>query len=396
MQAHYILGVAMQKQGNLERAETEWREALRLNPDFLDAQRSIADAAMLQGDMNTLEDAANQMIRLQPGSPDGYALRALANINRKHYVEAEQDVRRAIAVSPQNAFGYLQMGNLRFAQKQYSDAAKAYQDALDRNANSTDALRGLVNAYVAEKQVDKAISLVNVQIGKSPNNSNFYSLLGAVLFHSKRDLSGAEAALEKSAALDSHNYDALIQLCEVRAAKGETDQAIATGEQSLKDNPRQPNLDVLMGNLYESKSDWKKAEGAYQNALALNSQNPMASNALARVLLHTGGSLDIALTLAQTARRGLPDSPGVVDTMGWIYYQKGVYALALSNLQEALRLQEKNNLPDNPDIHYHLGMAYEKTAQPALARQQFEQVLKINPNYRDAAAIKSELTHLKS
>jgi tetratricopeptide (TPR) repeat protein len=288
------------------------------------------------------------------------------------------------------------MGNLRFAQKQYGDAAKAYQDALDRNANSIDALRGVVNAYVAENQVDKAISMVNAQIGKAPTNSNFYDLLGAVLFHSKRDLIGAEAALEKSTALDSHNYDALFQLCQVRAAKGEIDRAIATGEQSLKDNGRQPNLYVLMGNLYESKSDWKKAEQAYQTALALNSQNPVASNNLARVMLHTGESLDVALSLAQAARRGLPDSPAIVDTMGWIYYQKGVYPLAISNLLEALTLQEKNKLADNPDIHYHLGMAYEKSSQPAMARQQFEQVLKINPNYRDAAAVKLELTHLKS
>jgi tetratricopeptide (TPR) repeat protein len=395
-QAHYAFGVALQKQENLEHAESEWREALRLNPDFLDAQRSIADAAMLQGDMNTLEDAANQMIRLQPGSPDGYALRALANINRKHYVEAEQDVRRAIAAAPQSSFGYVQMGNLRFAQKQYSDATNAYQDALDRNADSIDALRGLVNAYIAEKQVDKAIAVVNLQIGKSPTNSNFYNLLGVVLFHSKRDLSGAEAALEKSAALDKHNYDAVIQLCEVRAAKGEIDQAIATGEQSLKDNARQPNLYFLMGNLYESKSDWKRAEDAYQNVLALNSQNPVASNDLARVMLHTGENLDAALSLAQTALRGLPDSPGVVDTLGWIYYQKGVYPLAISNLQEALKLQERNNLPDNPDIHFHLAMAYEKSEQPALAREQFEQVLKIFPNYRDAAEIKKELIRLKS
>jgi len=396
MQAHYTFGIALQRQGNLDRALSEWREALRLDPNFLEAQRSIADVAMLQGDMTTLEDAANQMIRLQPGSPDGYALRALADINRKHYVEAEQDIRRAIAASPQSALGYAQLGNLRFVQKQYGDAAKAYQDALDRNANSMDALRGLVNAYVAENQVDKAISMVNAQIRKAPNNSNFYGLLGAVLFHSKRDLSGAEAALEKSTALDSHNYEALFQLCQVRATKGEIDRAIATGEQSLKDNPRQPNLDVQVGNLYEVKSDWKKAEEAYQTALALNSQNPMASNNLARVMLRTGGSLDVALSLAQSARRELPDSPAIVDTMGWIYYQKGVYSLAVGNLQEALKLQERNNLPDNPDIHYHLAMTYEKISQPAMARQQFEQVLKINPNYRDAAEIKSELIRLKS
>ena len=288
------------------------------------------------------------------------------------------------------------MGNLRFAQKQFTEAAKAYQDALDRNSESMDGLRGLVNVYVAENQVDKAIATVNGQIAKVPTNSGFYSLLGAVLFHSKRDLSGAEGALEKSIALDKSNYDAVVQLCEVRAAKGEIDQAIATGEQSLKDNSRQPNLYIVMGNLYESKSDWKRAQDAYQNTLALNSQNPVASNDLARVMLHTGGNLDMALSLAQSARRVLPNSPGVVDTVGWIFYQQGVYSLAISNLQEALTLQAKNNLPDNPDIHYHLGMAYEKSNQPELAREQFEHVLRISPNYPDAAEIKKELSGLKS
>jgi tetratricopeptide (TPR) repeat protein len=92
----------------------------------------------------------------------------------------------------------------------------------------------------------------------------------------------------------------------------------------------------------------------------------------------------------------LPDFPGAADTLGWIYYRKGVYPLAINFLQEALKLQEKNKIPDNPDIHYHLGWAYEKAEKPALARQHFEQVLKLYPNYPAAAEIKKELGHLKS
>ena len=102
------------------------------------------------------------------------------------------------------------------------------------------------------------------------------------------------------------------------------------------------------------------------------------------------------MSLAETARRGMPDSPNVADTLGWIYYQKGVYGSAISMLQEALKLQSKQHAPDNPNIHYHLGMAYAKAEKPALARQQLELVLKINPNYSEAAEVKKQLDSLKS
>jgi cellulose synthase operon protein C len=252
-----------------------------------------------------------------------------------------------------------------------------------------------MNTYFAEKQIDKAIAALNAQIAKSPNNSGFYDLLGTALFRSKKDFSGAEAALEKSTALDKHNTDAWLNLCEVLAAKGEIDQAITTAQQALQDNPREPNLFVLMGKLYEAKPDWKKAEDAYQNALTLNSHDAMASNNLAKVLSQTGGNLDVALSLAQTARTGLPNSPAVADTLAWIYCQKGAYESAIGLLQEALKLQEKNKMPDNPEVHYHLGMAYAKSGQPALARQQFERVLKINPNSSAATDAKNQLAQLK-
>jgi len=394
-EAHYVLGVAFEKSGNLERAEGEWREALRLRPDLLDAQRAMASAAMRQGDMPTLQEAATQIITLQPTSPDGYALRALSFINRKQYGEAEKDIRKAIEIAPQSAFGYAELGNLGFAQKQYGDAAKAYQEALSRNSNSTDALRGLMNTYLAESHPDEAIAAANAQIAKAPANSGFYDLLGTALF-SKNDLSGAEAAFEKSTALDKHNSDALLKLCQVQAAKGENDQALSTAQQALKDNPREASLYVVIGRLYESKSDWKKAEDAYQNALTLNSQDPIASNNLAKLMVQTGGNLDVAMSLAQTARKGQPDAPAIADTLAWIYYQKAAYQSAIGLLQEALKLQEKNKAPDNPDIHYHLGMAYAKSGRPALARQQFERVLKISPNSSNAADARNQLAQLKS
>jgi len=395
-EAHYALGVAFAKQGDLARAVNEWQEALRENPESVKAASSIADAEMQQGNIGALQVAAKQLINLQPAAPEGYALLSLAEINLKQLDDAEVNAQKAISVAPQSAFGYVQMGNLRFAQKNYSDASVAYHEALNRNPNSIDALRGLVNVYVAQRQVDNAIAAVDRQIAKSSANAGFYSLLGAVLFHSKNDLDGAEAALEKATALGPRSAVAWMQLCEVQAAKGDMNQAVATVNQSLKLFPHQAGFYILLGNLLESQSNWKEAEAAYQSALTIDFQNPIASSDLARVMLHTGGSLETALSLIQNAHRQLPNSPTVADTLGWVYYQKGMYSLAVTSLQEALRVEERSQIRDNPDIHFHLGMAYERTKQPSLARQQFEDVLKIDPGYRNAATVRAELTRLKS
>jgi len=392
-EGHYALGVAYDKSGYTERAESEWREALRLQPTMLDAARSLALAAMRQGDPATLDEASSQLIVLQPTSPEGYSLRALANINRKRFGEAEQDIRRAIAIAPQSAFGYAQLGNLKLVQKQYSEATAAYQEALNRNPNSSDALRGLTNTMIAQNQVDKAIAAIHSQISKSPANSNFYDLLGTILFLNKKDLTGAEAAFSKSISLEKQNSDALLKLCQVQAAKGVMDQAIATAQQGTTDNPRNVDLYILLGRFYESKSDWTRAEAAYRNALNVNPQHPLASNNLARLMLQTGGNLDVALSLAQTAHRSMPSSPLIADTLAWVHYQKGAYQSAIGLLQEALNLQEKVHAPDNSEIHYHLGMAYAKSGQTSLARQQLERAIKLNPKATEA---KKQLAQLKS
>ncbi len=394
--AHYHLGEIFEKLGNLESAESEWREAVRLRPDLIEAQRALALLAMRKGDMITLEQAAAQIINLRPELPDGYALRSISYINRKQFGAAQEDIRKAIEVGPHSQLGYVQLGNLKFVQRQYTDAAQAYQEALDRDPNSTDALRGLMNTYLVQNQVDKALAAAAVQIIKVPNNSSFYDLRGTVLFRNKRDLNGAEADFNKSLELDRNNSDALIKLGQDHAAKGEIDKAVATYQQAIKDHPRAPEFYNLIGALYESKRNWNDARNAYQKALDLKSNDPIASLRLAKILLQSGGDVDAALSLAQAAHRSMPDSPDAADTLGFVYYQKGAYPLALSLFEQALKLQQTNHAPDNPDVHYHLGLAYQKTEQPALARQQLERALQINPNYSAAAEIKKQLGSLKS
>jgi tetratricopeptide (TPR) repeat protein len=388
--AHYHLGVAFQGVGNLDAAESEWREAVRLRPELLEAQRALALLAMRKGDMATLEQSATQMVKLQPRSPEGYALRAIANTTQRHFVLAESDARQAIAVDPQSALGYVQLGLLQAAQRQYGDAARSYREALLLNPDSTDAMRGLLNTYTAEKHVDQAIAAAKDQIEKSPRNPAFYDLLGSALVKNN-DIEGAEAAFAKVLELDASNMDALLRLARIQALHGETDKAIALLENSLKEHPGHPGVYAELGQVYSLKQDWKRAEEADQNALALKPEDPVASYNLAQVKLQEGENLDVALALAQTARRALPDSSDVASTLGWIYYRKAAYKSAVSLLEEAWQLRQKHKLPDTAEIHYRLCLAYEKANRPVLARQELDHLLKLDPKYPGANDLKKEL-----
>jgi tetratricopeptide (TPR) repeat protein len=389
--AHYQLGIAFDMQRDDARAETEWRDSVRLRPDLTDAQRALATLEIRRGDLDGLTQTAQQIITNAPYSPDGYVMRALAETNRQRYSDAEQDLRKAQDFAPQSPVPWVQTGNLHLLQRQYAEAIKSYDQALEKDPASTDAVQGVMNTYLAEKQPDQAVAAVQAQIAKAPGTSGFYDLLGTALFQNKKDLKGAEAAFHKSVQLDPNNSDALLKLGQVQAAEGSVDQALATYQQSIKDHPGDIAIYILAGEMYASQNKWDQAKDMYQKALAIQADNPLASNNLAYVMLQQGGNIDVALAMAQTARRGMPNSPNAADTLGWAYYEKGVYQSAIEMFQEALRLNERSGVADDPTMHYHLGLAYQRSKQPLQARQQLERVLKLNPNYPDARKALSEL-----
>jgi len=146
---------------------------------------------------------------------------------------------------------------------------------------------------------------------------------------------------------------------------------------------------VLLGTLEERRGNWQKAQELYQKALQVQPDYPVAANNLAYLTLEHGGNADVALSLAQIARRGMLDSPSVADTLAWAYYQKGAYASAIDLLNEAVKQD-----PQNPTFHYHLGLAYQKTNDRARAKEHLERTLKIDPNYSQAAEIKKALAEL--
>jgi len=83
----------------------------------------------------------------------------------------------------------------------------------------------------------------------------------------------------------------------------------------------------------------------------------------------------VALTLAQTARKGLPNLPNAADTLGWAYYNNGGYSLAAPLFEDAVKAT-----PNNPAYRYHLGLTYQKLNDQARAKTELEKVISLNPS----------------
>jgi tetratricopeptide (TPR) repeat protein len=387
--AHYQLGLAFAQLGN-NRAESEWREALRTRPDIVEAHRALAGAAIQRDDVNTLAQEADQIINYQPGAPDGYLLRAVAEMDRQNYAKAEDYIKQSLEKAPNNPEAYVQLGNLRISQERLPDAQKAFQQALDLDPNASDALGGVLNIYLMQKQPDKALAAAKAQIAKSPNSSPFHLMYGHLLEQQNHDLRGAEAEYRRALELDKNNVEAYEKLGLVQGLEGSPDQALQTFLDAAKRNPKEITLYLLAGNVYEGKHDWENARQMYQRVLEVQPQNPLASNNLAYVMLQQGGNVDVALAMAQTARRQLPDNPSSADTLGWAYYHKGIYTSAIDLFKEAVKKE-----PDNTTYVYHLGLAYAKNGQAAQARQQLDRVMKIKPDSSEAQDLKQTLAQLK-
>jgi tetratricopeptide (TPR) repeat protein len=388
--AHYQLGMAFDQLGNVNRAESEWRDAVRLRPEIVEAHRALAGADIRRNDANGLAQEADQIIALQPAAPDGYLLRAVADINRKQYGTAEEFIKKSLEKQPNNPIAYVQLGNLRVAQNQFGEAQKAYQQGLDQDPNSTDALGGVLNVDLLQKQPDRAIATAKTQLSRYPKNTGFHIMLGQLLIDQKKDLAGAEAEFKQATELDKKNSEALVKLGMVQSARGATDQALQTYLGGAKLNPKEIAFYLLAGGVYENKQDWEDAKQQYQKVLAIQPENPLASNNLAYVILQQGGNVDVAFSMAQTARRQLPDNPNSADTLGWAFYHKQVYTSAINLFKEAVKKE-----PENALFNYHLGLAYAKSGQVGLARQQLDRVVKIKPNFPEVEELRRAVAEAK-
>jgi len=377
------LGRAALAKGDPGLAEKSFQQAVQLNPRDLEAREELARIAGQRGDMSMLADVAEKTIAVAPRFPGGYVWRATVELARNSQDKAEADLKTAISNAPQSSQAYLMLGELRYSQKHYPEGAALLEQALQYDPNSISAMRGLVSYDLFRKQPGQAVARLNAQIAKSPKNSEFYDLLAQLQMQDK-NFDQAAGAARKAMQLNPDDGEAVSIYAQLQVQHGQAANAISTWEQWSKAHPGNAGALATLGMLEEAIGDKRKAEDYYRKALQIQPAHPLASNNLAYLMLQNGENVDVALTLAQTARRGMPNSPNSADTLAWAYYCKGTYGFARDLLEDAIKTN-----PNSQTIQYHLGMVYSKLGDKSNAANHLKKSVALapdSPTAKDARA----------
>jgi Tfp pilus assembly protein PilF len=223
---------------------------------------------------------------------------------------------------------------------------------------------------------------------RNPAQAGLYVLRGEALLQNKQFVE-AEKALARAVEIDKQNVNAFVLLAQVEIAQGSTDQAISNYKRAIEVAPNTVQLYVALGSIYEKQGNWQAAQPVYQKALAIEPDNPVAANNLAYIMLEHGGSVNVALTLAQTARRGLPNLANSADTLAWAYFRNGAFSVAAPLLEDAVK-----KAPDNSSYRYHLGLTYQNLKDSARARVELEKAISIDPKSPIAEEARGALSRM--
>jgi tetratricopeptide (TPR) repeat protein len=385
---HYWYAQAYLQNGAMAHAKQELQVALQNDPDYPEALVQLAELQNQTNGTNVALALEKRVLLKNPADVRTLLALSMSLILKKDYAQAAKVLKSISRMSPNNVEMHRQLGILELSRGNVPGARQEFKQAWDLQPDSKALLESVLLGYVVQKQTDAASDLLRKQIeGRPQDGLLYYELARFYFLQGKRP--DAAIALKQALSLSPSNSDAAIALAELYADDHKSIEAAQITGELIRKNSGNPGLLVRCGAIYEKLRLWNEARGAYERVVQLDHENAVAKNNLAWVLTEHGGNIDLALTLAQEAKEKLADNLQVTDTIGWIYYKKHVYKMALDYLKQCAEKDQKN-----PTFQYHLGMAYSSVGRIDEARQSLLNALRLAPDFPEAEAAREALAHL--
>jgi len=383
--AQFALGAILSQRSNNPDAIKAYTEALRLNPRLAAAQLELSRLNQQAGNTEAALRFAQEARQSAPNSPEVRLALARTLLMRGERDRAGVEITQLLDVYPNAAPVHALNGLLHTLRNDEPIARASFARALALAPGNVEAIGGLIALDLKHKRIDAARQRIDSALAKEPDRIELL-LIAAGVYEQAGQPARTEQLLRRAVSVAPNSLTGYGSLAQFYVRQQRLDEARSEFEGLVKRDPRAVGPRTMVGIILESQGKRAEAKKWYEATVTDLPDAALAANNLAFMYAEEGTNLDKALTLASSAKRGLPDSPQVNDTLGWVYYKKDLPSLAVGPLEESAQ-----KLPDNADVLYHLGMTYAKLGDKGKARNALERALKINPKFSGSAAARQTL-----
>lgn len=449
-----LAGVAYLGKSMTAQAEQEFRQALKVSPDFTLAAMNLATLAMQSTDLQRAKSLYEQVLKSSPTHVG--ALLGLAEIARRHNEEDEM-VRRleqarqasASALEPR-----MRLYEHRLEAGNFPAALDLAQEMEAAHSGDPDVLRALGIAQQGSRLIKRAVETFKRLVDLQPDSAQAHALYADALA-SYGDVAAAREQLNEALRLDPDFLNARLGLGALEARAGNRERALEIARAIQGRHGKQAAGYELEGDIHMAAGEGAEAARAFRqaydrapgarlaqkefNAWRTAQQAPASYDALrrwlrkqphdvdTRVLLAKAYQLDgqpdaaakeyqavlsqapdradvmnnlawiflgsdpgQALKWAEKAYNLSPQNPAIVDTYGWALFQHGDQSTGLGLLQEALL-----KAPQDSGIRFHVAQALESVGNREEAHRHVKQVLLTDPDFAEKDAAQAMLKRLE-
>lgn len=384
----FSLGRALLAKGDVDQAQVQLEEALKLRPDFVGARELLARVFLARNDGGKALQEAEAILKLDANSLTGHLIRSSALLLLGERQKARQELDFIIRNYPQNAEARYQVGYLAWEDKDYAKASQLFGELYKANPKDLRGLVGMVETLAGQNRMPEAVRQIEAAAAAEPDRRDLKLAVANMYVRAAR-YDEAITKYNEILSKDPTAADILFKLAETYRRKGDLNLAIDTFRKSSQAAPNDAAPLLQLGLLMDGVGRRAESKPIYEQILRINQDHPIALNNLAFIKAEEGADLDSALAMAQRAYQAVPSSADIADTLGWVYIRKNLSQEAVRIFTDLVRQH-----PNNAMYRYHYGMALMQKGDRSAARRELEVALRNQPSKDDAAKIEELLRQL--
>lgn len=367
-EAHYQLGSVLHVQSDKAGALAAYDQALLIDADHIEAR--IAKAGLLL-DMDRMPDLGKELADLKtraPNEPRAAYLRAM-HAERAGDANASKTaltrVTELIDPVPLEYIRYRSQLLLLNGMAHYGlgqrEKAKPYIEAFNRAQPGSPVAKLLAQIHIAEKNLDRAVELLDTYVRSQPNDPQALALLASVHLSQGRHARAASMMQDALRRGDSPEFHSMLGLSLMRS--GQPTNAVNQLETAYRKDPKQTQAASALVMLYLQSRQPQKALAIAQGLVKQDPKNPGFANLLG----YARAQGNDAAGARQAYEQALKLDPGYVAArlnLVRLEIAGKAYDQATARLTELLKSDERN-----VEALFEMAVIADRRQQPAEAER---------------------------